>query len=170
MLQICKTFVDCIEFKNNQWQAVPSESVASEHRPDGGQSDVNLLIYVLIRDSKLLELRDKLEQTLSGEFPPGSKVHFLFKACTNVNLLAALQTVEAQDSETYLCLNKLAKSLGLKQTPSISIVTTPFSAQMGDLSPASSHDLVHLIKTDLDQFKAVVGQSQDTALAALKLI
>lgn len=85
-------------------------------------------------------------------------------------MLAALQTVETQDSETYLYLNKLAKSLGLKQTPSISIVTSSFSAQTGDLSSTSPYDLVHLIKTDLDQFKAVVGLSQDTALTALKLI
>ena len=159
MLQISKTFVECIEFRNNQWQAVPSESVASEHRPDGGQSDVNLLVYVLTRDSKLLELREKLEQTPQGEFPPGSKVQFLFKSCKHVNLLAALQTVEAQDSETYLYLNKLAKNLGLKQTPSISIISTPFTAQSGEITPASPQDLVTLIKTDLDQFKAAVGQS-----------
>jgi hypothetical protein len=39
-----------------------------------------------------------------------------------VNLLQALAKVEELDPETFLHLNKQAKDLGLKQTPSISLL------------------------------------------------
>lgn len=77
------------------------------------ETDVNLLIYVLTRDCKLLELRERLEQTQSTY--QGMRVDFLFNMCQHVNLMEALAQVERLDSDTYLQLNKQAKDLGLKQ-------------------------------------------------------
>jgi hypothetical protein len=63
MLNISKAFVDCIEFRQAEFQNIQTtQGIARLHQPDE-ESDVNLLIYVLQRDCKLLELKDKLESS-----------------------------------------------------------------------------------------------------------
>jgi len=83
-------------------------------------------------------------------------------------LLAALQQIEQQDSETYLLLNKQAKDLGLKKQP-ISFLDEPINSTLNSLY-CRKHDFRHLIDSNLDQFKSVVSQSPDLALTALKVI
>ena len=60
MLHISRAFIESIEFKNNEWQNVNSASIISGYE-SSPETDINLLIYILIRDHKLLELREKLE-------------------------------------------------------------------------------------------------------------
>lgn len=83
---ICRAFVDGIEFKGGDYQAIGTEELISYHlgQPRSATKDLNLMMYVLTRDSKLLQLRDKLEETQSGH--AGKKVDFLFKLCLNHNL------------------------------------------------------------------------------------
>lgn len=47
----------------------------------GKQNSVNLLIYVVLRDSKLLELRSRIESEKESSVFQGSRVEFLFKIC-----------------------------------------------------------------------------------------
>lgn len=65
MSHICRTFVEGIEFKMSEYQSVDTQSIISYHLslPRSDARDANLVIYVLTRDSKLLQLREKLEET-----------------------------------------------------------------------------------------------------------
>lgn len=101
MIQIARTFVDNVEFKNSEYQEIV---------PVTAELTLNFMIYVLIRDSKLLELRQKLESTSANA---SLKIFFLFKSYPS--LTETLAQVESQDSEAYLYLKKLAKELGLTQ-------------------------------------------------------
>lgn len=69
-----------------------------------------MMIYTLVRDHKLLELRAKLESTPSSL---SKRVCFLFKS--HPSLLETLAQVEEQDAEAYLYLKRLAKILGMNQ-------------------------------------------------------
>ena len=77
---------------------------------------MNLMIYVLTRDSKLLQLREKLEEGQSAT--SGQKIEFLFKLCIKqqIDLAQSLKQLEEIDQDVYLTLNKQAKELGLRQT------------------------------------------------------
>jgi len=81
MFHICRTFVEGIEFKGGEYQSVETQSIITYHlgmaRSD--VRDMNLMIYVLLRDNKLLQLRDKLEETQSVF--AWKRVDFLFKLC-----------------------------------------------------------------------------------------
>jgi len=44
-----------------------------------------MMIYILTRDSKLLQLREKLEESQSGAHA-GKKIDFLFKLCLKHHL------------------------------------------------------------------------------------
>ncbi len=68
--------------------------------------DMNLIIYVLTRDSKLLQLRDKLEENQSAF--AWKRVDFLFKLCVKhqIDIDQALNRVYKLEPEVYLALNK----------------------------------------------------------------
>jgi len=73
MAQIARAFVDGIEFRGGTWQNIDTLSMIKKSI----SSIVNVLIYVSMRDAKLLELRSKLETEPSAY--KGQKVEFLFK-------------------------------------------------------------------------------------------
>ena len=75
MAQIARAFVDSIEFRGGTWQNADTLSLIKKPI----SNTVNVLIYVAIRDAKLLELRNKLETEPSPY--KGHKVEFLFKIC-----------------------------------------------------------------------------------------
>ena len=118
MSHICRTFVEGIEFRGSEYQAVDTQSIVNYHlnllRSD--IKDTNLVIYVLTRDSKLLQLREKLEETQSAF--AGRRVDFLFKLCLKhqIDIDQALTRLQSIDPDVYLVLNKQAKELGLRQT------------------------------------------------------
>lgn len=89
MAQIARAFVDGIEFRGGSWQNVDTLSMIKKSI----SSIVNVLIYVSMRDAKLLELRSKLETEPSAY--KGQKVEFLFKICQEhqLDLVAALHTL-----------------------------------------------------------------------------
>lgn len=69
-----RAFVDNCEFKDQSYRGLKTENIINkffEKRQKKGQgsvqisefADLNLFIYIVIRDSKLLELRDKIEHT-----------------------------------------------------------------------------------------------------------
>lgn len=74
------------------------------------------MIYVLTRDSRLLQLREKLEEQQSAAYA-GKRVDFLFKLCLKYNLDfdRAFEQLSKLDSEVYLIMNKQSKELGLCQ-------------------------------------------------------
>jgi hypothetical protein len=80
-------------------------------------AELNLCIYVLVRDSKLLELRPRLEQQREPAIGTNRVVQFLFKTCQRKGLdfNACLDRIREQESDVYLHLNKIAKELGLKE-------------------------------------------------------
>ena len=75
MAQISRAFVDGIEFRGGTWQNVDTSSMVKKP----SINIVNVLIYVSMRDAKLLELRSKLETEPSAL--KGHKAEFLFKIC-----------------------------------------------------------------------------------------
>ena len=66
-----RTFVDNCEFKDGMYRGLQTENMINkffeERKKSGPQgsvsefADLNLFIYIVIRDSKLLELREKIE-------------------------------------------------------------------------------------------------------------
>lgn len=62
---IARSFVENCEFKDQQYRGLPTDEMVQEffNRARGNEAaELNLCIYVLIRDNKLLELRQKFEQ------------------------------------------------------------------------------------------------------------
>ena len=76
----------------------------------------------MIRDEKLLQLRDKIEAaanlTGNNNFLKGRVVQFLFKICLahGFDFNWCLDQIKELESEVYLPLNKIAKELGLKES------------------------------------------------------
>lgn len=122
---IARAFVDNCEFKDQQFRGLLTEEMVHEFFAAMGAArqsnsvnefaELNLCIYVLIRDSKLIELRSRLEQ--QSTMQPRRVVQFLFKICqrNGLDFSACLDRIREQESEVYLHLNKIAKELGLKE-------------------------------------------------------
>lgn len=76
---------------------------------------------MIIRDSKLIELREKIEngspQTSFSQFA-GRQIPFLFRVCQDYafDFNKCLEAIRELESEVYLPLNKIAKELGLKES------------------------------------------------------
>ena len=65
---ICRSFVDNCEFKDQSFKGLDTEAMVEEFfaRKAAAQNEfaqLNLFIYVILRDSKLMELRPKLEMS-----------------------------------------------------------------------------------------------------------
>lgn len=141
MTRIVRGFVDGCEFKEGQYRGLQTESMVEQYflaqeqqaaeedgdpsqprrRRQHSMSDLNLLVYIVIRDEKLLQLRDKIEaaslQSGGGGVPKGRVVQFLFKICQQrgFDFNWCLDLIRDLESEVYLPLNKIAKELGLKE-------------------------------------------------------
>lgn len=98
-----------------------------EERQKGSISefaDLNLFIYIVIRDSKLLELREKIESVAQGnqfgqvQGYTGRQIPFLFRICQKYafDFNMCLEVIRSLESDVYLPLNKIAKELGLKES------------------------------------------------------
>ena len=64
VLAICNSFVDNLEFKDKSYRGYTTEQLVHDflQKTESESAQLNMAIYVLVRDAKLLELRSKLEQ------------------------------------------------------------------------------------------------------------
>lgn len=133
MTLIARSFVENCEFKEQQFRGLKTDEMITRFFKQQAQlkqekiekssnddfAELNLCIYVLIRDNKLLELRQRFEQqkepTLGSQ--DNRTIQFLFKICqrNGLDFNSCLERIREQESEVYLHLNKIAKELGLKE-------------------------------------------------------
>lgn len=142
---------------------------------------MNLFIYIVIRDEKLLQLRDKIEAaSLQGSgagFLKGRVVQFLFKIGQQhgFDFNWCLDQIRDLESEVYLPLNKIAKELGLKESHQYMLQifnseenaanSLEHQAQWGlanglpEGQQLTAQALAHMIKTDFDKWHKLLCSS-----------
>ena len=147
MLSICSSFVDNLEFKERSYRGYATEKLLtrflSEEKTEAAK--LNMAIYVLVRDARLLELRPKLEQSTATLHNPafrGRQVQFLFKICqaeesklggsqqpVRLDFGKCLAKIREMQSDVYIPLSKAAKALGLVQSTHFSYQTIETAKQ-----------------------------------------
>ena len=131
---------------------------------------MNLMIYVLTRDSKLLQLRDKLEENQSVF--AWKRVDFLFKLCVKhqIDIDQALTRLQKIEPEVYLTLNKQAKELGLRQTQTLKLFEDVNLSQVRELKSMSSSQLTATIQSNINLFRQGVYLCPEIAIKSFTVI